>query len=386
MKLEKKRLSSMDRIMKNLRLAQRKAQEMRTSISANQSQQIIRASNRTLSFQEVVASLDMPSSPMETMHMLVGCEKKKISPQPQRRPKAKSGPLGPPGLAYRLMHSASMPVFQDGSVRGFLAGSPFSSGVMAADGLIRRSNLRNGGGGASTTDISYHERFGISASYWDKNPLARARPRLGTSKVAPCHGQGIPWQGLTNLDLGVDPGGLSQGRDGHGSKEDPRACLGHHAKARPSDPWSGHPVPNLKEKRRPPRRHRRFRAVDPLLPELNGDGEAPLPKGGGTSTMRPPCEPCSLLNGSEHGRGEIRETIHIESSTGKKLDDSLLGKELGLPLLAKDMKLNYRGHERWFCLGEPSRCSGLVQIEIGYAKGESEAVEGEAIEGGVHGC
>ncbi|KAK9148850.1 hypothetical protein Scep_007607 [Stephania cephalantha] len=26
-------------------------------------------------------------------------------------------------------------------------------------------------------------------------------------------------------------------------KDDPRACLGHHAKARPSDPWFGHPEP-----------------------------------------------------------------------------------------------------------------------------------------------
>ncbi|KAK9111631.1 hypothetical protein Scep_019150 [Stephania cephalantha] len=35
-------------------------------------------------------------------------------------------------------------------------------------------------------------------------PLARARSCLGTSKAAPWHRQGIPWQGLTNLDLGVD--------------------------------------------------------------------------------------------------------------------------------------------------------------------------------------
>ncbi|KAK9128455.1 hypothetical protein Syun_017252 [Stephania yunnanensis] len=52
MKLEKKRSSSIDKIMKKLRLAQRKAQEMRTSISANQSQQIVRASNRMLSFRK----------------------------------------------------------------------------------------------------------------------------------------------------------------------------------------------------------------------------------------------------------------------------------------------------------------------------------------------
>ncbi|KAK9148118.1 hypothetical protein Scep_006875 [Stephania cephalantha] len=63
----------MDRIMKKLRLAQRKAQEMRTSISANQSHQIVRASNRTLSFQEVVASLDMPSSASMLSHYSLTC-------------------------------------------------------------------------------------------------------------------------------------------------------------------------------------------------------------------------------------------------------------------------------------------------------------------------
>ncbi|KAK9148657.1 hypothetical protein Scep_007414 [Stephania cephalantha] len=62
--------------------------------------------------------------------------------------------------------------------------------------------------------------------------LARARPRLGMSKVAAWHGQGIPWQGLTNLDLGVDPGDVVSPRGDMGTvKDDPRACLGHHAKA-----------------------------------------------------------------------------------------------------------------------------------------------------------
>ncbi|KAK9142940.1 hypothetical protein Syun_012340 [Stephania yunnanensis] len=136
---------------------------------------------------------------METMHMLVGCEKKKIPPQPQRRPKAKSGLLGPPGVAYHLMHSASMPVFQDGSVGGFLAGSPFPSGVMAADGLIRRSNCS--GGGASTTDISYPVLFdpcimlSVSVhvwSIWAFEPVTALWPRrdlefmhhIGTKSVA----------------------------------------------------------------------------------------------------------------------------------------------------------------------------------------------------------
>ncbi|KAK9112766.1 hypothetical protein Scep_020285 [Stephania cephalantha] len=102
------------------------------------------------------------------------------APQPQRRPKAKSGPLGPPGVAYHLMHSASMPVFQDGSVGGFLAGSPFSPGVMAADGLIRRSNCS--GGGASTTDISYPVLSdpcimrSVSVHGWSSGHLSQSLP------------------------------------------------------------------------------------------------------------------------------------------------------------------------------------------------------------------
>ncbi|XP_050208642.1 uncharacterized protein LOC126658747 [Mercurialis annua] len=59
---------------------------------------------------------------------------------PQRRPKSKSGPLGPPGFAYYSLYSPAMPVF-DGAVMGnFMAGSPFSAGVIAADGLGARSN------------------------------------------------------------------------------------------------------------------------------------------------------------------------------------------------------------------------------------------------------
>uniref|UniRef100_A0A2P2JG16 Remorin C-terminal domain-containing protein n=2 Tax=Rhizophora mucronata TaxID=61149 RepID=A0A2P2JG16_RHIMU len=60
-------------------------------------------------------------------------------PPPQRRPKSKSGPLGPPGVAYYSMYSPAMQVFDGGNVGSFLAGSPFSPGVIAADGLAIRS-------------------------------------------------------------------------------------------------------------------------------------------------------------------------------------------------------------------------------------------------------
>ncbi|KAM3342057.1 hypothetical protein P3S68_027023 [Capsicum galapagoense] len=58
--------------------------------------------------------------------------------QPQRRPKSKSGPLGPPGLAYYSMYSPAPPVFKGGNGGNLLANSPFSTGVMTNDGLSIR--------------------------------------------------------------------------------------------------------------------------------------------------------------------------------------------------------------------------------------------------------
>ncbi|WCJ35428.1 Remorin family protein [Euphorbia peplus] len=59
---------------------------------------------------------------------------------PQRRPKSKSGPLGPPGVAYYSLYSPAMPLFDGGNPGNFMAGSPFSAGVIAADGLAIRGN------------------------------------------------------------------------------------------------------------------------------------------------------------------------------------------------------------------------------------------------------
>ncbi|KAK9269827.1 hypothetical protein L1049_025400 [Liquidambar formosana] len=56
-------------------------------------------------------------------------------PPPQRRPKSKSGPLGPPGIAYYSLYSPAMPMFEGGNAGNFMASSPFSTGVIAADGL-----------------------------------------------------------------------------------------------------------------------------------------------------------------------------------------------------------------------------------------------------------
>ncbi|XP_027333548.1 uncharacterized protein LOC113848292 [Abrus precatorius] len=65
-------------------------------------------------------------------------------PPPQRRPKSKSGPLGPPGaaaVAYYSMYSPVGPLFDGGNSGSFMAASPFSAAVniSAADGLTTSS-------------------------------------------------------------------------------------------------------------------------------------------------------------------------------------------------------------------------------------------------------
>ncbi|XP_043712491.1 uncharacterized protein LOC122661216 [Telopea speciosissima] len=59
-------------------------------------------------------------------------------PHPQRRPKSKSGPLGPPGIAYYSTYSPAMPMYEGGNVGNFMPGSPFSAGVLVADGFTGR--------------------------------------------------------------------------------------------------------------------------------------------------------------------------------------------------------------------------------------------------------
>ncbi|KAK9133119.1 hypothetical protein Scep_012647 [Stephania cephalantha] len=97
--------------------------------------------------------------------------------------------------------------------------------------------------------------------------LARARPRLGMSKAAPWHGQGIPWQGLTNIDLGVGPGDVVSPRGGIGAVA--RRTFEHALGTMPrQDPWTdhgaGHPEP-VGLRRTEPR----------LAPEAPGRTQAP---------------------------------------------------------------------------------------------------------------
>ncbi|EOY14432.1 hypothetical protein QUC31_000044 [Theobroma cacao] len=69
---------------------------------------------------------------------------------PQRKPKSKSGPLGPPGIAYYSLYSPAMHMFDGGHTGNFMAGSPFSAGVIAADGLAIHSSSHGGGFAART--------------------------------------------------------------------------------------------------------------------------------------------------------------------------------------------------------------------------------------------
>ncbi|WOG98993.1 hypothetical protein DCAR_0418339 [Daucus carota subsp. sativus] len=66
-------------------------------------------------------------------------------PQPQRRPKAKSGPLGPPGTAYYSMYSPAVHMFDGGIVENFMAASPFTAGVIAANSFAVRRDTGYGG-------------------------------------------------------------------------------------------------------------------------------------------------------------------------------------------------------------------------------------------------
>lgn len=60
-------------------------------------------------------------------------------PPAQRRPKSKSGPLGFPGIAYNSSYSPGM-LMLERSKEGNFVSSPFSAGMVAADGLAVHSS------------------------------------------------------------------------------------------------------------------------------------------------------------------------------------------------------------------------------------------------------
>lgn len=63
---------------------------------------------------------------------------------PQRRPKSKSGPLGPPGTAYYSLYSPAVPVYEGGTFGNFITGSPFSARVISTNGLAIHSGGHEG--------------------------------------------------------------------------------------------------------------------------------------------------------------------------------------------------------------------------------------------------
>ncbi|XP_058725152.1 uncharacterized protein LOC131596508 [Vicia villosa] len=72
-----------------------------------------------------------------------------LVPQPLRRPKSKSGPLGPPGVAYYSLYSPAGHYFDGGS---FMSASPFSAAVNASADGFTNSSGGNGGVLPARTD------------------------------------------------------------------------------------------------------------------------------------------------------------------------------------------------------------------------------------------
>ncbi|KAL0382166.1 UNVERIFIED_CONTAM: hypothetical protein Scaly_0503900 [Sesamum calycinum] len=74
--------------------------------------------------------------------------------QPQRRPKSKSGPLGPTGLVYLPNYSPTGPVHEGGNMRNFMANSPLTTGVLVPEGL----SVHYEAGVATRSDSLYAEK------------------------------------------------------------------------------------------------------------------------------------------------------------------------------------------------------------------------------------
>ncbi|KAG9451034.1 hypothetical protein H6P81_010999 [Aristolochia fimbriata] len=79
-----------------------------------------------------------------------GSNRSSMAAPSQRRPKSKSGPLGPPGYAYYAAASPlMMPVFDSGRVGNFMGNSPFSAGVLSMDSMAGRIRGGTRGEGGS---------------------------------------------------------------------------------------------------------------------------------------------------------------------------------------------------------------------------------------------
>jgi len=75
-----------------------------------------------------------------------GVKKSALTPH-HRRPKSKSGPLGPSRGFYSTGVSPSLPDFDGGRIPNFMVNSPFMSGILIADlGCCANDDGREGGG------------------------------------------------------------------------------------------------------------------------------------------------------------------------------------------------------------------------------------------------
>lgn len=85
---------------------------------------------------------------------------KNLGPPPQRRPKAKSGPLGPtPGETYFSGYSPGFGLGEGGSRRNLFAGSPLTAGV-----LVPNEYSFHHGGGIDEHSVCGHTEYRLATS------------------------------------------------------------------------------------------------------------------------------------------------------------------------------------------------------------------------------
>lgn len=111
-----------------------------------------------------------------------GVGRASLPPAHHRRPKSKSGPLGPPGYSPA---SPIAPCFDSGRVGSFTGSSPILAGVLVADrGFVdnRRSGI--GGGESARSSSANAEPYILKSAsiHWCSENLQESAPSLETSQ------------------------------------------------------------------------------------------------------------------------------------------------------------------------------------------------------------
>ncbi|KAL5714147.1 hypothetical protein ACHQM5_016148 [Ranunculus cassubicifolius] len=108
-----------------------------------------------------------------------------LVPLPQKRPKSKSGPLGPPGVAYYSMYSPSIPMFERGNGGNFMSGSPFSAGVFGADRLPSQgqNSVGCGDGGSYSAQTESCMTRSASVHGWSSERISQTLPESQDEKI-----------------------------------------------------------------------------------------------------------------------------------------------------------------------------------------------------------